>query len=156
MPESALTLLKFVFLALVYLFLFFVVRTVVRELRAPAPAPVGVPVGAAGPAPRPPAPPRSAAVLRVVAPDARRGEEVEVTDREITVGRGGGCDLVLTDDPFASTTHARIFRRGDELLVEDLESSNGTFVNERRIARTTRLVRGDRIRFGGTVCDVVR
>lgn len=151
MPESALTLLKFLFLALVYLFLFFVVRVVVRELRAP----VLAPAGPGGPTPRRVEAPRAFAVLQVVAPEARVGERVEITD-EITVGRGGGCALVLVDDHLASRVHARVFRRGKDLLVEDLESSNGTFVNGRRIDRTTRLARGDRIQFGQTVCDVQR
>lgn len=153
MPESALTLLKFVFLALIYLFLFFVVRVVLRELRAPALAPAG---GAApAPARRRAAPPKAFAQLRVVAPDSRRGETVRV-DGEITVGRGGGCALVLADDHYASTVHARVFRRGNDLYVDDLGSRNGTFVNGTRITTTTRLKRNDRVQFGQTVCDIVR
>jgi len=152
-PESALTLLKFVFLALVYLFLFFIVRVVLRELRAPALAPAG----AASPPPtrRRSAPPKAFATLRVVAPESRQGELVPV-DGEITVGRGGGCALVLADDHFASTVHARVFRRGNDLYVDDLESRNGTFVNGTRIRTTTKLKRNDRVQFGQTVCDVVK
>ena len=154
MPESALTLLKFVFLALIYLFLFFVVRVVIRELRAPALVPAG---GGGGPAPakRRSAPPKAFATLRVVAPETRVGELVAI-DGEITVGRGGGCALVLADDHFASTVHARVFRRGNDLYVDDLESRNGTFVNGKRIASTTKLKKNDRVQFGQTVCDVVR
>ena len=154
MPESALTLLKFVFLALIYLFLFFVVRVVIRELRAPALAPAG---GGGGPAPakRRSAPPKAFATLRVVAPETRVGELVAI-DGEITVGRGGGCALVLADDHFASTVHARVFRRGNDLFVDDLESRNGTFVNGKRITSTTKLKKNDRVQFGQTVCDVVR
>ncbi len=153
MPESALTLLKFLFLALIYLFLFFVVRVVLRELRAPALAPAGG--GGAAPARRKAAPPKAFATLRVVAPEARKGELVAVNG-EITVGRGGGCALVLADDHFASTVHARVFRRGNDLFVDDLESRNGTFVNGARISTTTKLKRNDRVQFGQTVCDVVK
>jgi len=152
-PESALTLLKFLFLALIYLFLWAVVRVVVRELRAPALAPAGG--GTAAPTKRRSASPRAFATLRVVAPDARKGELVPV-DSEITVGRGGGCALVIADDHYASTVHARVFRRGNDLYVDDLKSRNGTFVNGQRITAATRLRRNDRVQFGQTVCDVQR
>jgi pSer/pThr/pTyr-binding forkhead associated (FHA) protein len=152
-PESALTLLKFVFLGLMYLFLWAVVRVVVRELRAPAPtAATGGHVSSSrrhSPAKKP------FAVLRVIAPEARKGEVVPI-DGEITVGRGGGCALVLADDHYASTVHARIFRRGKDLYVDDLESRNGTYVNGKRITTTTRLRRNDRVQFGQTVCEVQR
>jgi len=152
-PESVLTLLKFVFLALVYLFLFFIVRVVLRELRAPALAPAGA--TPARPAKRRSAPPKAFATLRLVAPESRVGELVPV-DGEITVGRGGGCALVLADDHYASTVHARVFRRGNDLYVDDLESRNGTFVNGKQISTTTKLKRNDRVQFGQTVCDVVK
>ena len=154
MPEELLTLLKFAFLALIYLFLWAVVRVVIRELRAPALAPTGAgPVATAKP--KKTAATKSFATLRVLAPEARRGELVPI-DTEITVGRGGGCALVLADDQYASTVHARVFRRGNDLFVDDLESRNGTFVNGTRISTTTKVRRGDQIQFGGTVCDVMR
>ncbi|MFM8305473.1 MAG: FHA domain-containing protein [Actinomycetota bacterium] len=153
MPESALTLLKFLFLALIYLFLWFVVRVVLRELRAPALAAAGVTAGA--PARARAARPKTFATLRVVAPEHRVGELVAIDD-EITVGRGGGCALVLADDQFASTVHARVFRRGNDLWVDDLGSRNGTFVNGHRVTATTRLKKNDRVQFGQTVCDVLR
>jgi pSer/pThr/pTyr-binding forkhead associated (FHA) protein len=152
-PESFLTLLKFVFLALIYLFLWAVVRVVLRELRAPMLATAG---GApAAPTKRRAAPTKAFAILRVLAPETRQGETVPV-DTEITVGRGGGCALILADDQFASTVHARVFRRGNDLFVDDLESRNGTFVNGNRVTTTTRLRRGDRVQFGQTVCEVTR
>lgn len=153
MPDSVLTLGKFVFLGLIYLFLWAVVRVVLRELRAPALAQVGAAPEA--PSPRARSATKRVAALRVVAPETRRGESVPI-DTEITVGRGGGCALVLADDHYASTVHARVFRRGKDLYVDDLGSRNGTFVNGKRITTTTRLRRGDRIQFGQTVCDVTR
>jgi len=152
--EDLLTLLKYVFLALLFLFLWAVVRVVMRELRAPALAPTG---NGPTPATKPKkaTAPKSFATLRVLAPEARRGELVPI-DTEITVGRGGGCALVLADDQYASTVHARVFRRGNDLFVDDLESRNGTFVNGKRISSTTKVKRGDQLQFGGTVCDVTR
>ena len=153
MPESALTLLKFVFLALIYLFLWFIVRVVLRELRAPALASTG---GAAPQATKKrAAAAKPFATLRVIAPESRKGELVPV-DGEISVGRGGGCALVLADDQYASTVHARVFRRGNDLFVDDLESRNGTFVNGQRVTSTTKLKRNDRVQFGQTVCTVQR
>jgi pSer/pThr/pTyr-binding forkhead associated (FHA) protein len=152
--EDLLTLLKYVFLALLFLFLWAVVRVVMRELRAPAMAPTG-PAPTATAKPKKAAAPKSFATLRVLAPESRRGELVPI-DTEITVGRGGGCALVLADDQYASTVHARVFRRGNDLFVDDLESRNGTFVNGKRITSTTKVRRGDQLQFGGTVCDVTR
>ena len=54
-------------------------------------------------------------------------------DDELTVGRSPGCGVPTTYDAYSSTLHARLFRRGDQLWVEDLDSTNGTFVNSERI-----------------------
>ncbi len=88
-------------------------------------------------------------------PPSREGETIPLDD-EVTVGRGAGCGLVLTDDQFVSTVHARLFRRGDDVFVEDLGSRNGTFVNGKPVSTTTRLRRGDRVQFGETVAEVQR
>ncbi len=154
MHESALTLLKFLFLALVYIFLFLIVRVVLRELRAPALLGGSTP-GTAAPAARKAGSGKAAAALHVLAPESRRGETVPI-DTEVTIGRGGGCALVLSDDQYASTVHARLFRRGRDLFVDDLESRNGTFVNGERISSTTKVRKGDRIQIGQTVCQVTR
>jgi hypothetical protein len=146
-PESVLTVLKFCFLALLYLFLFRVVQVVVRELRAPAPDEV-----AEGHRDRKT---RRGVRLRILEPQEHEGELYQLGD-EITVGRGGGCSIVLPDDHYVSTLHARVFRRGDEVLVEDLGSRNGTYLNGSPVTSATRLRRGDRVQFGQTVAEVVR
>jgi hypothetical protein len=152
-PEAALTALKFCFLALVYLFLWRVVRVVVLELRAPAlagpPADAGARQGSA------PRADKRGARLRILDPPEHRGEVYPLGD-EITVGRGGGCGIVLTADQFVSTVHARVFRRGDDVFVEDLGSRNGTFVNGERVTATMQIKRGDRVQFGQTVAEMVR
>lgn len=153
-PEAALTVLKFGFLALVYLFLWRVVRVVVQELRAPAL--VGATASAGGATEkRAKKADKRGARLRILEPASHQGETYPLGD-EITVGRGGGCGIVLPDDGFVSTVHARMFRRGDEVFVEDLGSRNGTFLNGDRIAISTRLRRGDRVQFGQTVAEVTR
>jgi hypothetical protein len=151
-PEAALTALKFCFLALVYLFLWRVVRVVVLELRAPALAAAPAEAGVRATASRPD---RKGARLRILEPEEHRGESYPLGD-EITVGRGGGCGIVLTADQFVSTVHARVFRRGDDVFVEDLGSRNGTYVNGEKITTTTRIKRGDRVQFGQTVAEMGR
>jgi len=156
MSEAVLTVLKFCFLALLYLFLYRVVRLTLRELRAPALSaePAGVPT--AGPPRRERRPePRAALRLRALEPASRRGE-THTIDREVTVGRGGGCALVLNDDTYVSQLHARLFPQNGEGYVEDLGSTNGTYVNGKQIQGVTRLKRGDQVQFGQTVAEVTK
>jgi pSer/pThr/pTyr-binding forkhead associated (FHA) protein len=93
--------------------------------------------------------------LRILEPAARRGE-THTIDREVTVGRGGGCALVLSDDTYVSQLHARLFPQNGEGYVEDLGSTNGTYVNGKQITGVTRLKRGDRVQFGQTVAEVTK
>lgn len=160
MPESVLTVLKFCFLALLYLFLYRVVRVVVKEMRAPAPSPVvdaavAAPVPAAAPAKPAKSRGRGPAHLRILEPESRRGETTAITD-ELTVGRGGGCGIVLADDSFVSTVHARVFRRDGEVWVEDLGSRNGTLLNGQALVHASPLRRGDQLQFGRTVVEATR
>ena len=148
MPESVLTILKYCFLALLYLFLFRVVQVVARELRAPATVEDAADRGRGRKT-------RKGVRLQILEPAAHEGELYPLGE-EITVGRGGGCGIVLPDDHFVSTVHARVFRRGDEVYVEDLGSRNGTYVNGSPVASPFRLRRGDRVQFGETVAEVVR
>jgi pSer/pThr/pTyr-binding forkhead associated (FHA) protein len=156
MSEAVLTVLKFCFLALLYLFLYRVVRLTLRELRAPAltAEPAAVPQAPAPRRERRPEP-RASLRLRILEPAPRRGE-THTIDREITVGRGGGCALVLNDDTYVSQLHARLFQQNGEGYVEDLGSTNGTYVNGKQIKGMTRLKRGDRVQFGQTVAEVVK
>jgi pSer/pThr/pTyr-binding forkhead associated (FHA) protein len=157
LPESVLTILKFCFLALLYLFLYRVVRVVISEMRAPAPSPP-TPVGHAPPAPAPARVEktrgRGPARIRVLEPPSRRGEVFTVGE-ELTVGRGGGCGVVL-DDSFVSQVHARLYRRDGDLFVEDLASRNGTLVNGQPFQGALRLRRGDQVQFGQTVTEAIR
>ena len=160
MPETLLTVLKFCFLALVYLFLFRVVRLVTLELKA-AKIPVAVPEVAAPAATPPPAPARrtrkerAAGSLRIVEPAARAGETYPLT-QEVTVGRAPGCSVVLADDTFVSQVHARVYHQGGETYLEDLGSTNGTLLNGERISGSVRIRRGDRMQFGQTVAELTR
>ena len=156
MSEAVLTVLKFCFLALLYLFLYRVVRLTLRELRAPAVTADGPAAPrAASPARRERRPERGGLRLRLVEPAGRKGE-THAIDRELTVGRGAGCAIVLGDDTYVSQLHARLFQQNGEGYVEDLGSTNGTYVNGKAITGATRLRRGDQVQFGQTVAEIVK
>src|SRR5947207_9566321 len=87
-------------------------------------------------------------VQRSPSPDA--GAVFPVNSAPITVGRADQNDLVLDGDEFASARHARIEARGDGVWVQDLESTNGTFVNGSRVVGAERLSPGDVLRVGET------
>jgi|SRR5579872_2541487 len=150
MPHALLHLLRYFLLALLWLFFLYAARMVFVELRRsrterPAPPPPG-PLGA------------DKAVslrLRVVDPPQRRGRIFELGD-EVTVGRSPGCAVALEDDTFVSSVHARVFRRSGELWLEDLGSTNGTWLNDERVDGPSRIQRGDRVKVGSTTLEVAR
>jgi len=150
---EALLALKIAFLVLLYVFVVRVIRSAGREQReAPsqdsmilspqAAARAGLGRGA-----------RKRRAVRLVvqrSPSLEEGDEFPINSAPVTVGRGGQNDLVLTDDDFASARHARIEVRGDGVWVQDLESTNGTYVNGTRVAGAQRLDAGDVLRVGAT------
>ena len=160
MPESLLTILKFFFLALLWLFFARVLWAVWAEVRTPAAAPPPAPSPRQpGAPPAPAAPARAGGTdstrLRVVDPADRRGTTYDLGD-ELTVGRASGCQVALTDDSYASQLHARIFRRDGRLWLEDLGSTNGTYLNAKPVTAPVALRRGDRVQVGRTVLEVTK
>ncbi len=92
--------------------------------------------------------------LKVVEPEQERGRSYDLAD-ELTLGRAAGCG-VRVEDAYTSSIHARLYRRDATLWVEDLGSTNGTWVNAERILSPTRLGKGDLLQVGGTVFEVDR
>ena len=149
MPEPLLTILKFCFLAILYLFFVRVLRAVWAEVTGPqlvAPAPVR-PARAGLGANKPPG------KLKVLEPAERRGRTYELGD-ELTVGRAGGCQVTLEGDNYVSQLHARVFRRDGQFYVEDLGSTNGTYVNRRKVTAPIAIRKGDRLQIGKTVMEL--
>jgi hypothetical protein len=146
MSEQVLTVLKF---CVLYLFLARVVWVVGREMRgSPAPARVAAPAAPARAA-------RKGWRVVVVEPDSERGRDQWI-EGEATIGRGGGCTISLPADTFVSQVHARVVERDGQLFVEDLGSTNGTFLNGKQVARTARLRKGDQVQIGSTVLRAER
>jgi pSer/pThr/pTyr-binding forkhead associated (FHA) protein len=100
-------------------------------------------------------PKRKQLFLRIVEPAAHEGQTFDLDD-ELTIGRSPGCGVPTPDDIYASTLHARLFRQKDQLWVEDLGSTNGTYVNSERITQAQRLGKGDVLQAGSTVFEVTR
>ncbi|HXW38545.1 MAG TPA: FHA domain-containing protein [Acidimicrobiales bacterium] len=93
--------------------------------------------------------------LHVIRPEDHAGRVYEIAD-EVTVGRAPGCGVSIDYDAYSSNLHARLFRLDGELWAEDLNSTNGTWVNAERIAERTKLRKGDLLQVGGTVFEVDR
>jgi hypothetical protein len=152
LDEPLAVALKFGFLAVLYLFLLWVARSASRDLaRLEGSAAAGDPPDPlpsrrrerGGPDLRAGVQPR----LEVVAAMGHDpGTSFEVGEGA-TLGRSDGADIRI-DDPFASSAHARIFGREDFMYVEDMGSTNGTYLNGRQLRKAERLKVADVIRIG--------
>jgi pSer/pThr/pTyr-binding forkhead associated (FHA) protein len=93
--------------------------------------------------------------LRIIEPPQHEGQTFDLDD-ELTIGRSPGCGVPTPDDIYTSTLHARLFRHNEQLWVEDLGSTNGTYVNSEKISQAQRLGKGDVLQVGSTVYEVAR
>jgi pSer/pThr/pTyr-binding forkhead associated (FHA) protein len=164
--ELTLTVLRLGFLVLLWLFVVSVVAVLRRDLfgtrvvQRPARRRETEPPRRPSPPPaeeRRPAPrqqPRGPRQL-VVTDGSLKGTSISLGDAAVTVGRAAGNTLVLNDD-YASSRHARLYRDGDRWVLEDLGSTNGTFVGEERISAPTPVDAGVRLRVGRSVLELRR
>jgi hypothetical protein len=147
--ETALLGLKIAFLILLYLFIWRIVRAAAKDVRLPQESMILSPghAAAAGLV-QPRAATGALVVLR--SPVLEEGDRYELDSAPLTVGRGDPNDIELHGDEFASARHARVEPRRDGVWIEDIGSTNGTFVNGIRLDRPRRLAQGDVIRVGET------
>jgi len=149
LDEPLAVALKFGFLAVLYLFLLWVARSARRDLdhyEGGSPLEKASPGGRREPAGqdhRVGVQPR----LEVVAAMGYDPGTAFDISNGATMGRGDGADIAV-DDPFASSAHARIFPRGDFMYIEDMGSTNGTYLNGRQVRSAERLNVKDVIRIG--------
>ena len=150
--ETTLLALKLAFLVLLYLFVWRVIRAAGRERQVPHSDSMILTPTAAAAAGLGHALARRRTTRLVVqrSPSLEEGDEFPVDSAPVTVGRGGQNDLVLEGDEFASARHARIEARSDGVWVQDLDSTNGTYVNGMRVEGAHRLAPGDVLRVGET------
>jgi pSer/pThr/pTyr-binding forkhead associated (FHA) protein len=155
--DQLLLVLKLCLLALLYLFFFRVVRAVWAELRPAPPVPVtpqGMPLSTAAPKRRR-KDDRAASATRqfvILEPADIAGRAFPV-DGEVSIGRAAGCQITI-DDTYASQIHARVFERDNQLQVEDLGSTNGTWLNRRKVAGPMVVKPGDVVQIGNTVLEL--
>ncbi len=147
-PEIVFTALKFAVLLALFVFIAMVTRSLYVDL-LPAPSRTRA---AAPRAPRAGRPGRPH--LRVVSPDRGKARRYEL-EEETVIGRGAECRVCLEDE-FVSQLHARILKVKDGYILEDLGSTNGTYINGNRINYPVGLRYGDRITIGGTVLEFRR
>lgn len=151
MSELTVTAIRLGLLAMLWAFVFSIVgvlrsdlygaRTVARGASRPTPT------GAPRPAKR-----RGPTHLAVVE-GHMRGITVPLSEAGVLIGRNPECSLVLSDE-FASGRHARVYPEGDQWFIDDLGSTNGTFVGPQRIGEHVPLHEGSRVRIGTTVLEV--
>jgi FHA domain len=146
--EAVLLGLKVGFLLLLYLFIWRIVRSVAKDLQLPQESFVLAPQQAA--AARLGRPQSTGVLVVLSSPALDPGTERELDSAPITVGRAAENELVLDSDEFASVKHARIEPRRDGVWLEDLDSTNGTFVNGMKVTSRKKLSPGDIIRVGET------
>ena len=94
--------------------------------------------------------PATGRLVVVKSADLAAGEDYELNSAQLTIGRGNQNDIPIATDEYASARHARFEPRQDGVWVQDLGSTNGTFLNGTRLDRPRRLTRGDIVRIGET------
>jgi hypothetical protein len=151
MPEPLLKLLELCLLALLWLFFLRVLRAVWTEVRGPAAVAPRPANGDARPRRGPKGPKRGTPRLVVVEPKDRKGHAYALEDEQ-TVGRAAGCQITL-DDTYVSQLHARVFIEDGQWFVEDLGSTNGTYLNTKRVSAPLTVKRGDQIKIGSVVME---
>lgn len=171
MTDSVLDVLKIALLALLYLFFARVLWAVWSEVRGPrrgtpvtphaAPAAAARVVDPTQPAPAPtPVPAHRqkrtkadvAQKLVVLVPKERKGATFMI-GQELVIGRAPHCQITIGDDAFVSNLHVRVFRNADRTWVEDLGSTNGSYLNGNRLTSVQAFSKGDRLQVGSTVLE---
>jgi FHA domain-containing protein len=148
--EGALLLLKAAFLVLLYLFIWRIVRTASRDLRLPQESFILAPQEAAAVGLRPQQQLQMGRLVVLKSDAIDENTEFVLDSTGISIGRGNPNDVRLDADEYASAQHARVEPRRDGVWIEDVGSTNGTYVNGVRLSRPRKLAIGDLVRVGET------
>jgi pSer/pThr/pTyr-binding forkhead associated (FHA) protein len=149
MSPFVLSVLKYVLLVLLYFFVFRAIRSVVADVGGRRSTAVAEPRAAAPSRAR-----RAPTSVVVLADEGGKPDTVRLTG-PTDVGRASSCAITV-DDTYVSQQHARFFSRDGSWFVEDLGSTNGTYVNDRRISEPAEVHAGDVVRLGKTVLELRR
>ncbi|HQU26437.1 MAG TPA: FHA domain-containing protein [Acidimicrobiales bacterium] len=97
---------------------------------------------------------RGGLALEILEPEERSGERTDV-EEVVLIGRSPDCDLSVLDT-YISSRHARVINDDGDLSIEDLGSTNGTYVNQELVRGRVHLAKGDIVQVGGVLLEVVR
>jgi pSer/pThr/pTyr-binding forkhead associated (FHA) protein len=159
LSEFTLTLIKFGFLALLWIFVLSAVSVIRSDLfGARVEMPQASNQAVAGkrsrqPKQKPQRKRRGAPSKLVITEGSNAGETVQLSGETITLGRGGDSTIRLDDD-YVSTRHARFVTNGEEWFIEDMGSTNGTYIGKTRVTRATAITPGTAVRLGKTVVEL--
>lgn len=176
MSDLTLIIIRIGFLALLWVFIFIVLYSLRSDLFGPrltplqrvavqsqrtreaagaaaAPAPADAPTTATARAA--PAPAASGGGRIVITSGPRSGLELDLPETGMSIGRSSGSGLQIKDD-YTSSAHAKIVRWRDQWMVQDLGSTNGTYVDGKRITEATPLRAGSTVRIGTTTFELRR
>lgn len=153
MSDLTLTLIRIAFLAVLWLFVIMAVGVIRSDLLGPRTAPAG---------PRAQTPKKSKPAGRAKRGEPRKlvvtkgplaGTNLNLSEAPIAIGRANDATLVLNDD-YASSRHARLFQQNGQWFVEDLGSTNGTYLDRQRVTRPMPVPIGVPVRIGKTVLEL--
>jgi hypothetical protein len=161
MSELTLFLIRIAYLAILWIFVLSAISVIRSDMfgaRVPEAARGGSrgAKGARGSTPKPAKPPskrRGSPTHVLVTDGANSGERAELEHAPILIGRGTDAAIRLDDD-YVSTRHARIAASGDQWFVEDLGSTNGTYIGSVRITQPTTITLGTQVRIGKTILEL--
>ena len=160
MSDLMITLLRMGLLILMWLLIIAIVSSQAKDLQlrrlgprvrktngqTPSPSPQASP-------PAPAAPAREVPSTLVITSGRMEGTRIPLDNAPITIGRNPEADLVLADD-YTSGKHARLFPQGSRWFLEDLGSTNGTYLNNQQLTRATTVEPGQTIRIGKSMIEL--
>ena len=156
MSELTLFLIRLAYLAILWIFVLSAISVIRSDMfgaRAPAPARGASRSSKSQKSSKPPAKRRGSPTHVLVVDGANSGERADLAQAPILIGRGNDAAIRLDDD-YVSTRHARIASSGDQWFVEDLGSTNGTYIGSARITQPTTLTLGTQVRIGKTILEL--
>lgn len=159
MSELTLVLIRFGYLAVLWIFVLATISVIrsdmfgARAAREASRAQERRAAKSAGKARSAPKPRRGDPTSVAILEGGNKGEVISLADAPLLIGRGNDAAIRLDDD-YVSTRHARIASTGDQWYVEDLGSTNGTYVGPSRITQPTAISLGSQIRIGKTILEL--
>ena len=157
MSELTLFLIRVAYLAILWIFVLSAISVIRSDMfgaRVPETARGGGPVPTGRKQKAKPAKPRRGSPTHLIVVDGENaGARAELADAPLLIGRGSDAAIKLDDD-YVSTRHARVAASGDEWFVEDLGSTNGTYVGPVRITQPTTIGLGVQVRVGKTILEL--